>query len=149
MHVCYLCVSLNIPWLYFCMSVSSWRKVLNLVDVLHVNGFSFWLWFQAEILAKYKPTVNSTLLIANLRKVNETTTKALEYFKSTRHIIVYYEEVVKNHTVSPTTCCMISTLLPFFICAYSRLLTIWLSFLVSEINRRSGFSEGSSHGPKE
>lgn len=55
--------------------------------------------FQAEILAKYKPTINATLLIANLRQVEETTTKALEYFKSTRHILVYYEDVVKNRTV--------------------------------------------------
>lgn len=63
-----------------------------------------WIWFlavfQAEILAKYKPSINTTLLIPNLNQVNATTTKALEYFKSTRHIIVYYEDVVKNRTVS-------------------------------------------------
>ncbi|KAK7319843.1 hypothetical protein RJT34_04571 [Clitoria ternatea] len=53
---------------------------------------------EAEILAKYKPTINSTLLIANLKQVNDTTTKALNYFKSTRHILVYYEDVVKNRT---------------------------------------------------
>ena len=56
--------------------------------------------FQAEILAKYKPTVNATLLIPNLKQVEETTTKALEYFKSTRHIILYYEDIVKNRTVN-------------------------------------------------
>lgn len=55
---------------------------------------------QAEILAKYKPSINATLLIANLRQVEETTAKALEYFKSTRHIILYYEDVVKNRSVS-------------------------------------------------
>lgn len=55
--------------------------------------------FQADILAKYKPTINATLLIANLRQVEETTTKALEYFKSTRHILIYYEDVLKNRTV--------------------------------------------------
>ncbi|KAH7517950.1 hypothetical protein FEM48_Zijuj09G0118700 [Ziziphus jujuba var. spinosa] len=54
--------------------------------------------FQAEILAKYKPIINATLLIANLRQVEETTTKALEYFKSTRHILIYYEDVLKNRT---------------------------------------------------
>eukprot|EP00258_Populus_trichocarpa_P008363 XP_002313841.2 uncharacterized protein LOC7457521 isoform X1 [Populus trichocarpa] len=53
---------------------------------------------EAEILAKYKPLINTTLLISNLKQVEDTTAKALEYFKSTRHIILYYEDVVKNHT---------------------------------------------------
>ncbi|CAL2279010.1 unnamed protein product [Prunus armeniaca] len=53
---------------------------------------------EAEILAKYKPTINATLLIPNLKQVEDTTTKALEYFKSTRHIILYYEDIVKNRT---------------------------------------------------
>lgn len=55
--------------------------------------------FQADILAKYKPVINATLLIHNLRQVEETTAKALEYFKSTRHIVLYYEDVVRNRTV--------------------------------------------------
>lgn len=55
--------------------------------------------FQADILAKYKPVINATLLIPNLRQVEDTTTKALEYFKTTRHIVLYYEDVVKNRTV--------------------------------------------------
>lgn len=59
-------------------------------------------WLQAEILAKYKPTINATLLIPNLKQVEDTTTKALEYFKSTRHIILYYEDIVKNRTVRET-----------------------------------------------
>lgn len=56
--------------------------------------------FQAEKLARYKPYINATLLIPNLELVEDTTAKALEYFKSTRHIILYYEDIVKNHTVS-------------------------------------------------
>jgi hypothetical protein len=62
---------------------------------------SLFKWFQAEILAKYKPILNATLLIPNLKQVEETTAKALEYFKSTRHINLYYEDIVKNRTVSP------------------------------------------------
>lgn len=57
------------------------------------------LLLQAEILAKFQPTINTTLLIPNLRQVNEMTTKALEYFRSTRHIVVYYEDIIKNRTV--------------------------------------------------
>lgn len=55
--------------------------------------------FQAEILARYKPLINTTLLIAELKQVQEMTTKALSYFNSTRHIFLYYEDVVKNRTV--------------------------------------------------
>ncbi|KAH1261369.1 Nodulation protein H [Glycine max] len=76
-------------------------KILNGTHKSHVHSpqevFIF-LCACAEILAKYKPTINSTLLIAQLKQVNETTTKALEYFKSTRHILLYYEDVVKNRT---------------------------------------------------
>ncbi|KAJ6403520.1 hypothetical protein OIU84_015432 [Salix udensis] len=53
---------------------------------------------EAEILAKYKALINTTLLIPSLKQVEDTTAKALEYFKSARHIILYYEDMVKNHT---------------------------------------------------
>ncbi|KAG2703572.1 hypothetical protein I3843_06G135900 [Carya illinoinensis] len=69
-------------------------KLLNGTHKSHVHSPH-----EAEILANYKPMINATLLIPNLKKVEETTAKALEYFKSTRHIIVYYEDVVKNHTL--------------------------------------------------
>ncbi|KAF4391585.1 hypothetical protein G4B88_030736 [Cannabis sativa] len=68
-------------------------KLLNGTHKSHVHSP-----LEADILAKYKPTVNATLLIPNLKQVEETTTKALEYFKSTRHMVVYYEDVVKNRT---------------------------------------------------
>ncbi|XP_050212151.1 uncharacterized protein LOC126662270 [Mercurialis annua] len=68
-------------------------KLLNGTHKSHVHSSD-----EAEILAKYKPFINATLLPANLKQVEETTTRALEYFKSTRHILVYYEDVVKNHT---------------------------------------------------
>ncbi|KAI8554447.1 hypothetical protein RHMOL_Rhmol05G0099500 [Rhododendron molle] len=57
-----------------------------------------WMLNQAAILARYKPTINATILIPNLREVEEMVTKSLEYFKSTRHIILYYEDITKNHT---------------------------------------------------
>ncbi|KAL6514262.1 hypothetical protein OROHE_019249 [Orobanche hederae] len=52
----------------------------------------------AEILAGYKPTINTTLLIWNLMQVEDLVNKSLEYFKSTRHIILYYEDLIKNRT---------------------------------------------------
>ncbi|KAI4298442.1 hypothetical protein L6164_032001 [Bauhinia variegata] len=68
-------------------------KLLNGTHKSHVHSPH-----EAEILAKYKPVINSTSLISQLKQVNDTTTKALEYFKRTRHIIVFYEDVVKNRT---------------------------------------------------
>uniref|UniRef100_A0A2N9HT78 Sulfotransferase n=1 Tax=Fagus sylvatica TaxID=28930 RepID=A0A2N9HT78_FAGSY len=53
---------------------------------------------EAHILAKYKPTINKTLLIPELKRTEETTAKAIEYFKSTRHIVLNYEDLINNRT---------------------------------------------------
>ncbi|KAK7291132.1 hypothetical protein RIF29_06040 [Crotalaria pallida] len=53
---------------------------------------------EAEILAKYKPWINTTLLIPELKKTEETASKAIEYFKNTRHNVLYYEDLDKNLT---------------------------------------------------
>lgn len=55
--------------------------------------------FQAEALSRYKPAINSTLLIAELKEMELTAAKAFEYFNSTRHIVLYYEDLVKNRKV--------------------------------------------------
>ncbi|THG21945.1 hypothetical protein TEA_004637 [Camellia sinensis var. sinensis] len=68
-------------------------KPLNGTHKSHVHSSH-----EAEILASYKPTIDTTLLIRNLRQVEEMTAKALEYFKSTQHIILYYEDIIKNST---------------------------------------------------
>ncbi|KAH9656180.1 hypothetical protein KPL70_022592 [Citrus sinensis] len=68
-------------------------KLLNGTHKSHVHSPH-----EAEILARYKPLINATLLIRDMKQVEDTQTKALEYFKSTRHIIVYYEDILKNHT---------------------------------------------------
>ncbi|XP_048231444.1 nodulation protein H isoform X2 [Ricinus communis] len=68
-------------------------KLLNGTHKSHVHSPD-----EAEILARYKPSVNTSLLLSSLKQVEQTTIKALEYFKSNRHIIVYYEDIVKNHT---------------------------------------------------
>ncbi|VFQ67896.1 unnamed protein product [Cuscuta campestris] len=56
------------------------------------------IFLQAEILASYKPTVDTQSLVPNLKQVDDMVTKALEYFKSTRHVILYYEDIIKNKT---------------------------------------------------
>ncbi|XP_057965788.1 uncharacterized protein LOC131156266 [Malania oleifera] len=68
-------------------------KLLNGTHKSHVHSPH-----EAEILAKYKPSINASLLMPSLKQVEETTANALEYFKSTRHIILYYEDIIKNRT---------------------------------------------------
>ncbi|KAL6007492.1 hypothetical protein ACLOJK_032990 [Asimina triloba] len=68
-------------------------KLLNGTHKSHVHSSK-----EAKVLAKYKPEINVTLLIPDLKRAEEMAKKGLEYFKSTRHIIVYYEELVSNRT---------------------------------------------------
>ncbi|KAL6982846.1 hypothetical protein U1Q18_016240, partial [Sarracenia purpurea var. burkii] len=74
-------------------SYDSRAKLLNGTHKSHVHSSH-----EAQILANYKPKVNATLLIPKLKEAEETTAKALEYFKTTRHIVLYYEDIVKNRT---------------------------------------------------
>lgn len=55
---------------------------------------------QAKVLATYKPVINCASLINDLEGIENATADALEYFKSTRHIILYYEDLMNNRTVS-------------------------------------------------
>lgn len=52
------------------------------------------------MLSTYKPVINSTSLISDLKEVEETVARALNYFNITRHIVLYYEDLVGNRTVS-------------------------------------------------
>jgi len=58
--------------------------------------------WQAEVLAKFKPWINTTLLMVDLKQTEETATKAIEYFSNTHHIVLYYEDLLKNRTVITT-----------------------------------------------
>ncbi|KAH6813390.1 P-loop containing nucleoside triphosphate hydrolases superfamily protein [Perilla frutescens var. frutescens] len=53
---------------------------------------------EAEILARYKPTINTTFLIPHLQQVEDLVTKSLQYLNGTRHIILYYEDIKNNLT---------------------------------------------------
>lgn len=69
-------------------------KQLNGTHKSHVHSP-----LEAQILAKYKPKLNATLLIPELKQDEETAAKATQYFKTTRHIVLYYEDVINNRTV--------------------------------------------------
>ncbi|KAA3479660.1 nodulation protein H-like [Gossypium australe] len=53
---------------------------------------------QAAALSSYKPIINSTSLISDLKEVEMITARALENFNSTRHMVLYYEDLVTNRT---------------------------------------------------
>ncbi|CAN4112234.1 unnamed protein product [Withania somnifera] len=69
-------------------------KLLNGTHKSHVHSPK-----EAEILASYRPTINTTTLIADLKQIQGMVANALEYFKSTRHLIFFYEDIIKNRTI--------------------------------------------------
>lgn len=82
---------------------------------------------QAEILASYKPTINTTTLIANLKQIQSMAANALEYFKSTRHMILFYEDIIKNQTVRY----LHILLYPWYFSSLVRKLVFYVHFLPS------------------
>ncbi|KAJ7958131.1 Sulfotransferase [Quillaja saponaria] len=68
-------------------------KLLNGTHKSHVHSP-----VEAQILANYRPKLNVTLLIPELEQIEDTAAKAIEHFKSTRHIVLYYEDIVNNRT---------------------------------------------------
>ncbi|KAJ1397417.1 Sulfotransferase domain [Sesbania bispinosa] len=68
-------------------------KPLNGTHKSHVHSM-----MEAKILARYRPRINITLLIPELKQTEETAAKAIAYFKNTRHIVLYYEDLVNNRT---------------------------------------------------
>eukprot|EP00268_Persea_americana_P059357 TRINITY_DN7272_c1_g1_i12.p1 TRINITY_DN7272_c1_g1~~TRINITY_DN7272_c1_g1_i12.p1 ORF type:complete len:343 (-),score=57.24 TRINITY_DN7272_c1_g1_i12:304-1332(-) len=68
-------------------------KQLNGTHKSHVHSKT-----EAKVLAKFKPTINITLLLPELEHAEEMATNALNYFNKTRHIVLFYEDLVKNLT---------------------------------------------------
>ncbi|KNA12133.1 hypothetical protein SOVF_128680 isoform A [Spinacia oleracea] len=68
-------------------------KILNGTHKSHVHSLE-----EAETLSKYKPLINSTSLLSSLKETEFTMAQALTYFNSTRHITLYYEDLIKNRT---------------------------------------------------
>ncbi|XP_012570799.2 uncharacterized protein [Cicer arietinum] len=74
-------------------SYDKYAKPLNGTHKSHVHST-----IEAKVLAKYKPRINTTLLMEELKQTEETAAKAIEYFNNTRHIVLYYEDLFKNLT---------------------------------------------------
>uniref|UniRef100_A0A2P2K019 Sulfotransferase n=1 Tax=Rhizophora mucronata TaxID=61149 RepID=A0A2P2K019_RHIMU len=70
-------------------------KLLNGTHKSHVHSAE-----EAETLSGYKPTINSTLLIADLKMADTITARVLEYFNTTRHMTLYYEDIIKDRKLA-------------------------------------------------
>ncbi|KAF8766113.1 hypothetical protein HU200_007609 [Digitaria exilis] len=68
-------------------------KQLNGTHKAHVHSKD-----EAEILAQYKPTIDKKMLITELKRSDKLAADAMASFKNTRHIVLYYEDVVRNRT---------------------------------------------------
>ncbi|XVE87148.1 hypothetical protein DITRI_Ditri18aG0093200 [Diplodiscus trichospermus] len=69
-----------------------YAKLLNGTHKSHVHSQE-----EAAALSSYKPMINSTSLISDLKEVEMAAVQALNYFNSTRHMVLYYEDLVTNH----------------------------------------------------
>ncbi|XP_066330923.1 uncharacterized protein [Miscanthus floridulus] len=69
-------------------------KQLNGTHKAHVHSKH-----EAEILAQYKPTIDKKTLITELKRSDKLASAALVNFKNTRHVVLYYEDVVSNRTM--------------------------------------------------
>ncbi|TKY55723.1 Nodulation protein H [Spatholobus suberectus] len=74
-------------------SYDRYAKLLSGTHKSHVHSTE-----EADTLSRYKPTINSTSLLADLKDMEMKTAKALEYFNITRHMILYYEDLIRNRT---------------------------------------------------
>ncbi|GMJ08736.1 hypothetical protein like AT3G50620 [Hibiscus trionum] len=74
-------------------SYDRYAKLLNGTHKSHVHSEQ-----EAAALSSYKPIINSTSLISDLKEAEMAVVRALEYFNSTRHMVLYYEDLVTNRT---------------------------------------------------
>ncbi|XWS45291.1 hypothetical protein CRYUN_Cryun15aG0124100 [Craigia yunnanensis] len=75
-------------------SYDRYAKLLNGTHKSHVHSQE-----EASALSSYKPIINSTSLISDLKELKMASVRALEYFNSTRHMVLYYEDLITNHTI--------------------------------------------------
>ncbi|XP_022751284.1 uncharacterized protein LOC111299992 [Durio zibethinus] len=74
-------------------SYDRYAKLLNGTHKSHVHSQE-----EAAVLSSYKPIINSTSLISDLKEMEMAAGRALEYFNSTHHMVLYYEDLVTNQT---------------------------------------------------
>lgn len=51
---------------------------------------------QAEVLARFRPELDAPALIPSIRTAQRAVRACLRRFGSTRHMVLYYEDVVRD-----------------------------------------------------
>lgn len=68
-------------------------KQLNGTHKAHVHSR-----YEAEVLARFKPFIDVERLIPDMKQTRKWSIDILQYFKDTRHMVLYYEDLVRNQT---------------------------------------------------
>ncbi|XP_062213418.1 uncharacterized protein LOC133914314 [Phragmites australis] len=66
-------------------------KQLNGIHKSHVHSKE-----EAEILARFKPKMDLSILIPSIRNAEQSMRTCLGRFSSTRHMVLYYEDVIRD-----------------------------------------------------
>jgi len=66
-------------------------KQLNGIHKSHVHSKE-----EAEILARFKPKMDVSTLIPSIRNAEHSMRTCLGHFRKTRHMILYYEDVIRD-----------------------------------------------------
>uniref|UniRef100_A0A8R7P0J3 Sulfotransferase n=1 Tax=Triticum urartu TaxID=4572 RepID=A0A8R7P0J3_TRIUA len=86
------------------------EKQLNGTHKAHVHSQE-----EAEILARFKPEVGVSSLIPSMRSAEQSMDACLRRFRATRHMILYYEDLIRDNNVSSPAISIISYhILPSF-----------------------------------
>ncbi|KAL0911280.1 hypothetical protein M5K25_019411 [Dendrobium thyrsiflorum] len=68
-------------------------KQLNGTHKAHVHSRH-----EADVLASYKPNIDVTKLFLDINHTIKWNADAIQFFNNTRHIVLYYEDIVLNRT---------------------------------------------------
>ncbi|KAK8942940.1 hypothetical protein KSP39_PZI009334 [Platanthera zijinensis] len=68
-------------------------KQLNGTHKAHVHSRH-----EADILARYKPTIDVRKLIPDFEHTSKWTADAIQFFEDTHHVVLYYEDIIRNRT---------------------------------------------------
>lgn len=74
-------------------SYDRYAKLLNGTHKSHVHSPQ-----EAAVLLGYKPMINSSSLINDFKEMEKKVSKVLTCYNTTRHIVLYYEDLMKNWT---------------------------------------------------
>ncbi|XP_062189286.1 uncharacterized protein LOC133892487 [Phragmites australis] len=72
-------------------------KQLNGTHKSHVHSKE-----EAEILAKFKPELDTSTLITNIRNIEKAIRDCLDHLNTTRHMTLYYEDIIRDDNVMNT-----------------------------------------------